>query len=243
MLTVEEMVEQGVPQEVAEKIAKSHKDTIDGSYIPKSKFEAERDKSKALTEQVTERDKQIKEFGDFKGTKEELEKKVAKLEESNAADAKKYKEEVKAAEKAAELKFALSDTFIDVSDAIEKLDLAKISLKDGKFSGLKEQVEELMKAKPHWVKQKAADSDDGGGSNEGEGTSDDSAGVPNGWQPFGQEPQDGNDDKAATGAKAKDNEAVAFAKALAAQTNSKLNNTANDYYFGGGHADSSAAAE
>ena len=76
----ETLIAAGFTEEQATNIMKMHQQAIDGHYVPKATFDAERDKVKNLTTQVADRDKQITELGTFKGTAEQLQSKVAELE-------------------------------------------------------------------------------------------------------------------------------------------------------------------
>ena len=95
-MTLETLVKAGLTEEQAKAVLKLHKDAIDGNYVPKATFEAEREKLKTANETIADRDKQITELGKFKGTAEELQQKVNTLtqENSNAKteDEKKLKE-------------------------------------------------------------------------------------------------------------------------------------------------------
>ena len=70
----EQLKELGLETDVIAKVLKIHKDSIDGNYVPKATFDAERENVKTLKTQITERDNQITELSKFKGTNEELQK-------------------------------------------------------------------------------------------------------------------------------------------------------------------------
>ena len=93
-MKLEDLIKAGLTEELAKKVLEMHKAAIDGNYVPKATFEAEREKVKTANETIADRDKQIKELGAFKGDNEELKKKVEELENQNAEAAKKYQEEL-----------------------------------------------------------------------------------------------------------------------------------------------------
>jgi hypothetical protein len=131
-----------------------HKTAIDGNYVPKATFEAERETNKTLKGQVDERDKQITELGKFKGTAEELQTKVTALEAANKTAKEKFDADLLKAQTDAALRTELKGKVVDAEDVIPKLDMTKIVFKDGKIeSGLNEQLETLKKAKPHYFVQ------------------------------------------------------------------------------------------
>lgn len=210
MFTKEQLIAAGLTAEQADQVLKMHKDAIDGNYIPKATFEAERDKVKNLNTEVENRDKQIKELGTFKGTAEELQKKVTDLEGANKAAKDEYDAKLLKLTQESAVKAGIIESVVDVDDVMPKLDFGKIKFKDGKIeSGLTEQLDELKKTKPHYFKQETK------------------PGNPAGWI-FGKTPNDGKDTTPPA-----DNKQALFGKQLAeAQLNGMgTSKKAQDYYF------------
>lgn len=173
----ESLIAAGFTEEQATKIMQMHQQAIDGNYVPKATFEAEREKSKNLTTQLADRDKQITELGTFKGTAEQLQNKVADLEKQNKEAKERYDADLLQAQKDAAIRIDIAGSVIDPDDVIPKLDQSKIVFKDGKIeSGLTDQLDELKKSKPHYFKTE----EKGSGS------------LPNGWL-FGTTPPDSSD--------------------------------------------------
>lgn len=198
----ESLIAAGFTEEQATKIMEMHQKAIDGNYVPKATFEAEREKSKNLTAQVADRDKQITELGTFKGTAEQLQTKVADLEKQNKEAKDKFDADLLQAQKDAAIRFDIAGRVIDPDDVLPKLDQSKIVFKDGKIaSGLTEQLDELQKSKPHYFK-----TEDKG--NEG---------FPKGWI-FGQTPPEGSDNGGKGGSEK--TEAQKFGEMLAASKKS-----------------------
>lgn len=194
-MTLEALIALGMTKEQAEATLKLHKDAIDGNYVPKATFEAERTNSKTLKQQVEDRDKQITELGKFKGTAEELTTKVTDLEKKNKEDAEKHAAELEGVVQEAALRSEIGALVHDADDVISKLDRKVITFKDGKVeAGLKEQLETLKKSKPHYFKEEKKKE----------------TGLPEGWSPFGKTPAEGGDD-----GKGKGDEAANFGAELA----------------------------
>lgn len=147
----EQLMALGLTEEQATAVLKAHKVSIDGNYIPKDTFDAEREKVKTLNGEVSTRDTQIKELGGFKGTAEELTTKLADLETQNKASITEYEGKLLKVTQEAAIKSEIMGKVVDLDDVLPKLDVAKIVFKDGKVeSGLTEQLETLKKTKPHY---------------------------------------------------------------------------------------------
>lgn len=174
----ESLIAAGFTEEQATKIMDMHQKSIDGSYVPKTTFEAEREKSKSLTTQLVDREKQIGELGTFKGTAEQLQTKVAELEKQNKEVKDKFDIELLQAQKDAAIRFNIASAVIDTDDVLPKLDHSKIVFKDGKIvSGLTEQLETMKQSKPHYFKTDKKEPDS----------------IPQGWL-FGKTPVEGGDE-------------------------------------------------
>lgn len=199
-MTKESLIAEGFTEEQATKIMQLHQKAIDGHYVPKATFDAEREKSKNLTSQIAERDSQITELGKFKGNAEQLQSKVAELEQQNKEAQARFDAELLQAQKDAAIRFDIATSVIDPDDVLPKLDQSKIVFQDGKVvSGLKEQMEELKKSKPHYFK-----------------VEEKSENVPKGWV-FGQTPSEGSEGDGKSESKS---EAQKFGEMLAASKKS-----------------------
>lgn len=174
-MNIESLKAAGLSDDQAQAVMKQHKEAIDGNYVTKAAFDAERTKNATLSTQVAERDAQIGALGDFKGTAEQLSAKVAELETANTEAKKAWEKELKSVQEDATLKIKLSDLVYDAGDVIGKLDKTKLKWdKDDIKGGLDEQLEELKKTSPHYFKP-ATPAD---------------TGLPAGWKPAGQPPVD-----------------------------------------------------
>jgi len=149
----EDLIAAGLTEAQATAVLAIHKKSIDGEYIPKATFDAERETGKTLKSQVDDRDKQIKDLGAFKGTAEQLQIKVDSLQKDNKEAKDKFDGDLLKAQMDAAIKFEIQSRVVDVDDVLPRLDANKIVFKDGKIeSGLTEQLDTLQKAKPHYFK-------------------------------------------------------------------------------------------
>lgn len=174
-MTKEKLIELGVPEEVVESVLKAYKDSIDGNYVPKVTFNAEREKVKDLNTQISDRDKQIEALKKFEGDNEKLREQLETIETENANQKKQYEEKMANLEQDSILSLQLTPLVNDISDVLPKIDREKLIFKDGKVTGLDEQVAELKKVSPHYFKSEKPRDDDKPG-----------------WNPFGRNPFEGS---------------------------------------------------
>lgn len=213
-MKLEDLIKEGFTEEQAKKALDFHKKSIDGNYVPKATFDAEREKLKTANETIADRDKQITELGKFKGTAEELQKKVDDLTAKNTKDAEEYEAKLKDMEEITAIRAAVADQVHSADDIMSKLDRTKLTIKDGKVvAGLVEQMETIKKASPHYFKE--AKNDNGG-----------NGGWPGGWNPFGRSPEESNSQGGA-------DSAAEFGKSLAKAQSQGISSTqkAADIYF------------
>lgn len=150
----EDFINAGFTPEQADNLVKMFKSVIDGRYVPKETFNAEREKVKAANDQIQTKDNQIAELSRFKGSAEDLQQKVSALMEQSKQDKANYDAKLKEVENRFIVKASISESVYDANDVLDRLDLSKVVIQDGKVvSGLTEQVDALKSAKPHWFKQ------------------------------------------------------------------------------------------
>ena len=179
-MTLEALIKKGLTEEQAKLVLQLHKEAIDGNYVPKATFEAERTKVKDANDIIADRDKQIVELGKFKGTAEELQKKVETLTADNEKAKTEYENKLKEMETDNAIRSAIADQVHNVDDIMPRIDRTKLTISDGKITaGLVEQVDAVKKSHPHYFK-----ADKGSEGNNG--------GFPGGWHPFGQSPAESN---------------------------------------------------
>ena len=213
-MTLEALMKKGLTEEQAKLVLQLHKEAIDGNYVPKATFDAEREKVKTANETIADRDKQIKELGAFKGTAEELQKKVDDLTADNETAKKEYEEKLKTMETDNAIRSVIANQVHNVDDIMPRIDKTKLTITDGKVTaGLVEQVDAIKKSHPHYFKEVKTDDNNNGG-------------FPNGWHPFGKSPEEGNNSGGT-------DSATEFGKSLAKAQSQGIASTqkAADIYF------------
>jgi hypothetical protein len=211
-MRLEDLLKEGLTEEQAQRVLKLHKDAIDGNFVPKATFEAERTKVKTANETIADRDNQIAELGKFKGTAEELQAKVNQLTADNDSAKQEYEKRLKEVEEEWAIRASVTDLVHSVDDIMPKLDRTKLTFKDGKVvAGLVEQMDEIKKTSPHYFKEAPSGGDKG---------------LPGGWHPFGKSP---DESKGQGGA----DSAAEFGKSLAKAQSQGISATqkASEIYF------------
>lgn len=130
-------------KQINEKVGDYSVDAAKEKLIPKAVFDEER---KALKEQLSERDKQLKELGDKAKGNADLELQIKNLQEANTKAQTDYEEKLKNARQEFGFKEALSSYKPKNVTALAALiDKTKITYaEDGKVaSGLEEQIKSL----------------------------------------------------------------------------------------------------
>lgn len=212
-MKLEDLLKEGFTEDQARKILDIHKKSIDGNYVPKATFDAERDKVKAANDTIADRDKQIAELGKFKGSAEELQKKVDDLTADNTKKDQEYQAKLKDMEETTAIRASIAGQVHSPDDILPRLDRTKLTIKDGAVvAGLKEQMDAIKQTHPHYFK---ADPGNGG-----------KGGFPGGWQPFGKSPDEGRGQGGS-------DSAVEFGKSLAKAQSQGMASTqkAADIYF------------
>lgn len=148
-MTLQELLAKiGIAKENMESAEKEFKAFLDGSYVPKSRFNEVNEEKKTLQTTIADRDKQLETLKKNSGDAEGLKKQIEQLQ----ADNKKAKDEAEAKLKdlqfANAIKLAIVEKAQDVDIVSGLFDKTKLILgEDGKVTGLTEQVEALKKNK------------------------------------------------------------------------------------------------
>lgn len=210
-MTLENLVAKGLSPDMAQIALDMHNAAINGNYVPKATFDAEREKLKAANGIISERDKQIAELGKFKGDNEALTQKVAELTQLNEQNAQRYREELEKKDRDMAVRSYISDKVYNADDILSKLDYDKITIKDGKVvAGIDDQLDSIKKNFSHYFKE----------------ASNTNKGIPPGWNMFNKTPfETSNSDHP--------NSEIEFGKQLAkeAQTNMDSQKRAAEIYF------------
>jgi hypothetical protein len=121
-------------------------DVASEKFIPKAKFDEVNNQVKDLRQQITDREKQIKELGQLKDNGE-LTKKIAELEAANKKALEEYDAKLKARDKEIAIDtYLMSQKARNVKAVKAVLDLEKVTHKDGKLEGLEEMVTKLKES-------------------------------------------------------------------------------------------------
>lgn len=149
-----EFLKQHIPQDLYQQLEQALKgndkvklgNLADGSYVSKHKFDDEAQKVVDLTTQIAERDKQIANLGKYATDNEELQKQIKQLQETNDASAKEWQAKIDKQAFDFALSTVLKDKYHakDVISVLPHLRTDAISLKDGKFLGLEEQMKDIV---------------------------------------------------------------------------------------------------
>lgn len=134
----------GLTDEIADKVIAEHGKDVQTANSKIATAEQERDSYK---EQITERDKQLKELNDNSGNNKELQEQIKQLQEDNKTASSKYQTELANVQKDNAIKLALKDSKAKDADMVFKsLKLDDVKLEDGKLTGLDSQLEDLKKS-------------------------------------------------------------------------------------------------
>lgn len=199
-----------------EQVDKVVKEGINDKFIPKFRFDEVNEKNKQLTDDISARDKQIKELSKFEGDNASLKTKIEELEKANKEKDEENQKAIKQLKIDNAVDFALNGKVQEGYNDIVRglIDKQLIILKDdGTVSGLDEQIEKIKKDKSLLF---VADNGDG-----------DNGKKPDGWNFKGGDPKDGQNQNSKSISENFVNSLLADNKAISESTKN-----ASDYYFG-----------
>lgn len=136
-----------ITDELADKILALHKETLDGNYVTKTRFDEVNEKSKTLTTQLSERDAsiaQLKKDIEDKPSKEKIDELEKQLADKDKEHALQLAGEIKKVKIISEIAGKVHDNDLIVN----MLNLDKITVEDnGTMIGLNEQLDALKQSK------------------------------------------------------------------------------------------------
>lgn len=142
-MTKEELMAMGLSDENSKKVL----DWIGNSFVPKNRYD---DLNKELQDSktvITERDKQIEALGKSAKGNEELTKQIEDLKAHNKKAKEEYDAAILARDKEAALSNILNASGARNTNALKgMLDMSKAEFKDGKFTGIDEQIAKLKES-------------------------------------------------------------------------------------------------
>lgn len=134
----------GLTEEQAKKVM----DSLDGSYVTKTRFNEVNEENKALKKSVSDRDKQLEDLKKSSGDNATLQQQIADLQKQNAEQQKAHDEELAKLKLDNAVELALSGANARNGKAVmAMLDMSRVKIgEDGKLSGFDEQIEALKKS-------------------------------------------------------------------------------------------------
>lgn len=199
-----------------EQIDKVLKEGINDKFIPKFRFDEVNEKNKQLTDDISARDKQIKELSKFEGDNASLKTKIEELEKANKEKDEENQKAIKQLKIDNAVDFALNGKVQEGYNDIVRglIDKQLIVLKDdGTVSGLDEQIEKIKKDKALLFVTDNGDNGDGK--------------KPDGWNFKGGDPSEGQRQNTKSVSENFVNSLLADNKTISESTKN-----ASDYYFG-----------
>ena len=140
----ESLMAMGLNEEQAQKVLTS----LDGNYVPKSKFQEVSEENKTLKKSVSDRDKQLEDLKKSSGDNAALQQQISDLQKANADQQKAHEQELSQLKLDNAIDLALSGAKAKNSKAVKAvMDLSKVKLgEDGQLTGFSEQLEALQKS-------------------------------------------------------------------------------------------------
>jgi len=149
-MTLEQLLELGLDEEIAKKVLEAHKEAIKDNYVPIARFNEINEEKKELKNQLEDRDKQLQELKVKAAGNEELTAKITELEELNKQTKEEYENKIVALRKETAIELALKDAKARNIKAVKALlDLDKVSLDGDNILGLEEQLKGLKESDPY----------------------------------------------------------------------------------------------
>ena len=149
-MTLEQLKELGLDEEIAKKILEAYKEAIKDKYVPIERFNEVNEEKKELKNQLEDRDKQLQELKVKAAGNEELTAKITELEELNKQTKEEYENKIAALRKETAIELALKDAKARNIKAVKALlDLDKVSLDGDNILGLEEQLKGLKESDPY----------------------------------------------------------------------------------------------
>lgn len=149
----QKLMELGIEEDVAEKVMSTYRESIDGNFVTKERFNEINNENNTLKEQVAERDTQIESLS--KVDAEELESTIDQLKKDNEDKDKEYQKELKDLKVKHAAERQISDLEAhDLTSVLAHVDLTEAELNDdGTVQGLKDTLETLKEEKAFLFKE------------------------------------------------------------------------------------------
>lgn len=139
-MTMESLLEAGYNQQQASDILAAHRATLNGVYVPKTRFDD-------VNQRLHTSEARVQELQEFKEENESLKSQVTQLT-TDLATAKTEAQATIAKERLHNaMSSKLANQVYDTDMVLGLVDQSKVSLEDGTLKGFDEQIEELRKNK------------------------------------------------------------------------------------------------
>lgn len=149
-MTLEELMELGLEEEVAKKVLEAHQESIKNKFVPIARFNELNEENKNYKTQLDERDTQLKELKAKAEGNEELTNKITELESLNNQAKEDYEKAIKEIKKSTSIELKLKDEKAKNIKAVKALlDLDKVSVDGDNIIGLDEQLKTLKESDPY----------------------------------------------------------------------------------------------
>lgn len=157
----EQLIALGLSPEQADNVLKIHKETLDGSYVPKHRFDEITGENKTLKDSLGERDTQISSLRKFEGDATALKDQMKALQEDNKKKESEHQQLLATERKRNAIKLSLINEEekphdVDMVMGLFNLDQVAFDETSGHITnGFKEQVDSLRKDKAFLFTPKA----------------------------------------------------------------------------------------
>lgn len=146
MIITELLKKLGIADDKLSDAEKAVKEFLDGDFVTKARFNELNEQKKTLSEQLGDRDNQLKELKKGAGDNAELKTQIEALEKANKEQKAAAETRIRELQLDTAVKLAIGDSAQDADIVSSLIDKKKLILgEDGKVAGLTEQVEALKK--------------------------------------------------------------------------------------------------
>lgn len=153
-MTQEELKALGLSDEQAADVIRLHKEKLDNSFIPKSRFNEVNEENKRLKGTISERDKQLEELSKSSGDIDQLKQQIADLQADNAKAVKEHEAQIKQMKLDNAVEAALLSAGAKNIKAVRSLlDEKSLKLTEGGVDGLDAAIKAVQTSDPYLFKE------------------------------------------------------------------------------------------
>ncbi len=154
-MTLDELLQKiGIETDKKDVAQKAFKEFLDGSYVPKARFNEVNEEKKTLQNTVKDRDTQLEKLKNSKGDVDALKAQIKQLQEANKTEKEAADAKLKDLRLTSAIQLAIAGSAQDADIVAGLFDKSKLILgDDGKITGLDEQLKTLKESKPFLFKE------------------------------------------------------------------------------------------